>query len=56
MSITQADRLLSIETPHAYDTLLINSIEGTEALSHPFHYHVHLLAVPSREDTLSRTA
>src|SRR4051812_39397276 len=42
--ITQANRLLSIETPHAFDTLLIGGVRGVESLSRPFQYHVQLLA------------
>lgn len=42
--ITQANRLLSIETPLPYDTLLIDSIHGTEAISRPFRYEVNLVA------------
>src|SRR5947209_6857271 len=44
MIITQAERILSIETPLAYDVLLLGAIEGVEALSRPFQYHVQLLA------------
>src|SRR5689334_20993274 len=42
--ITQANRILAIETPLAFDTLLIDAIRGTEAISRPFRYEVDLVA------------
>ncbi len=42
--ITQAGRLLKVYTPLAFDTLLIDSFAGFEAVSQPFRLTLQLLA------------
>lgn len=42
--ITQADRPLRIKTTLGEDTLVLESLRGSEAISQPFLYHVRMLS------------
>ena len=43
-SYTQDDRLLALETPLGKDVLLLQELQGEEAISRPFSYSLELLA------------
>jgi type VI secretion system secreted protein VgrG len=47
---TQQNRRIAVSTPLGEDVLLLKSIQGTEAISQPFHYGLELL---SEEDSLN---
>ncbi len=42
--ITQADRLIAVETTLGPDVLLLRSFSGTEGMSQLFHYHLDMLS------------
>lgn len=44
MPIAQSERLISIETPLGKDALLLEALEGTEAVSQLFRFSLYLLA------------
>ena len=43
-TLSQANRLLKIKTPLGEKALLLNSMEGTEEVSFPFHFDLELLS------------
>ena len=43
-AITQADRLIAVETPLGSDVLLLRSFTGSEGMSQLFHYHLDMLS------------
>ncbi len=44
MPYSQADRLISIDTPLGKDVLLLKSFSGREFISHPFTFHLEMLS------------
>jgi len=44
MSITQADRFITVETPLGEDALVLLSFQGDEAISQPFRFSLEMVA------------
>ena len=50
MPYTQQNRFIAITTPLGEDVLLLQEFSGEEAISRPFHYHLHVLSLQNSID------